>query len=142
MTRMDAEAVLSELLEVSTIISAALIASRDGETLAASIGGSRVVDDAATQLGTRIAGLIARAERAQVELGREPITQLEIAVGDGSVLIVMDGSHIVAVVTSAVQMAGLAFYDLKTALRSLRADAQTRGTDELPATATNEGSTV
>jgi predicted regulator of Ras-like GTPase activity (Roadblock/LC7/MglB family) len=141
-TRMDAEAALSELLEISPYIVAALVAERDGETLAASIAGRRAVDDAATQLGTQIAGLIARAERAQSELGREPISQLEVAVGDGNVFVVLDSAHMVAAVTGSEPTVGLVFYELKTTLRALRAGTNGNAVGGASTTTPNEGSTV
>lgn len=110
---------LVELLEVSPQVDAAVLLDRAGGRLLASeppaAGGS-----VASRLGATSMKLLAAAEQARVELGREPIAQVEVATPDGHVFVVADATHVVAAVTDADPTVGLVFYDLKTALRAVR----------------------
>lgn len=128
--RMDAEAALSELLEVSPDVAAAIIARRSGEVLAGSVGGGRATDGTAATLGRRLADLLSRADRARADLGREPVAQLEIATGDGNVFMVVDADHFVAAITGSEPTVGLVFYELKTALRTIRGSANGKVAEE------------
>lgn len=114
---MDADQALQELLEVSPQVEAAVIVDRDGTQLASAPAGSQ------SPLATMSRKLLDAAEQARVELGREPVVQCEVATGSGSVFVVADDTHIVSAVTGSEPTVGLVFYDLKTALRSLRASA-------------------
>jgi predicted regulator of Ras-like GTPase activity (Roadblock/LC7/MglB family) len=113
-----AASALAELLEVSPQVDAAVILERDGGTLVASApaSGVRVAD----KLGATCVRIIDAAEQAQRELGREPVSQVEVATPDGHVFVVADATWIVAAVTDADPTVGLVFYDLKTALRAVR----------------------
>lgn len=133
-----AQTALQELLEVSPQVEAALVADLQGATLAS----------AGTTASDRLAALVLRvldtAERSRKELGREPVTQCEIGTGDGSLFVVRDAHHVVAAVTGLDPTVGLVFYDLKTALRTLR-DATTHvtaagnGTSAAATSETTEG---
>lgn len=120
---MDAGQALSELLEVSPQIEAAVIVDRKGGSPAASsfIDG----DDRAQRLAVLSMRIIEQAERARTELDREPVVQCELATGEGSVFVVSDATHVVAAVTGDEPTVGLVFYDLKAALRGMRNGAQT-----------------
>lgn len=127
-----ASSALDELLDVSPQVDAAVILRRgeDDARLVASAPASS--DHMAERFGDTCVRILAAAERAREELGREPISQVEIATGDGHVFVVADATWIVAAVTAADPTVGLVFYDLKTALRSVRED----GTgDDAPAAA-------
>lgn len=113
---MNADQALQELLEVSPQIEAAVIVNRSGKQLAASPGGSGT-----SPLANLSTKLLDAAEQARIELGREPVVQCEVATGDGNVFVVADQQHVVSAVTSSEPTVGLVFYDLKTALRSIRA---------------------
>jgi predicted regulator of Ras-like GTPase activity (Roadblock/LC7/MglB family) len=113
--RAIAEQALADLREVSPQIQAAVLLTRDGSTLAASLDGSD--QEELGRLATRI---VDAAEQARTELGREPVTQCEIATGTGHVFVVTDARHIVLAVTPTDPTVGLVFYDLKTTLRTLR----------------------
>ena len=124
-----ASSALAELLEVSPQVDAAVILERDGgRTLASAPAAS---DRMASRLGDTCAKILAAAERARTELGREPVSQIEVATPDGHVFVVADSTWIVAAVTDADPTVGLVFYDLKTALRSVR-EARTSNGDSAP----------
>jgi predicted regulator of Ras-like GTPase activity (Roadblock/LC7/MglB family) len=125
-----ADQALQELLEVSPQVEAAVIAERSGTPISSSVPGA---GSSAGRLGQLASRILAQAEKSRAELGREPVTQCEIATGDGNVFVVADADHLVAAVTGSEPTVGLVFYDLKTALRSVRearqvgADASTNG---------------
>ena len=110
-----AEQALADLREVSPQVHSAVLLDRSGSLLASSTDSGDV-----TEL-TRIAGdIIEAAESARRDLGREPVTQCEIATGGGHVFVVTDSQHAVLAATPRDPTVGLVFYDLKTVLRTLR----------------------
>lgn len=109
---------LEELLEVSPQVDAAVVLERNGGRLLASSPASS--DRVADRLATTCVKIVDAAEQARRELGREPVSQVEVATPDGHVFIVTDPTWIVAAVTDADPTVGLVFYDLKTALRTVR----------------------
>jgi predicted regulator of Ras-like GTPase activity (Roadblock/LC7/MglB family) len=109
---------LEELLEVSPQVDAAVILERDGGRLLASAPASS--DRVADRLGATCVKIVEAAEQSRRELGREPVSQVEVATPDGHVFVVTDTTWIVAAVTDADPTVGLVFYDLKTALRTVR----------------------
>ena len=111
---------LQDLLDVSPQVEAALIMTRGGDLLADSLEGKASVAERLARVGTR---LVEDAERARTELGREPVTQLEVATGDGHVFLVGDAERVVLAVTGTEPTVGLVFYDMKTALRAVRESA-------------------
>lgn len=113
-----ASGALAELLEVSPQVDAAVILERDGGRLLASAPAT--ADRMAEQLGTTCTRILDAAEQARTELGREPVSQVEVATPDGHVFVVADATWVVAAVTDADPTVGLVFYDLKTALRTVR----------------------
>ncbi len=113
-----ADAALVELLEVSPQVDAAVIVERDGGAVLAHAPASSA--RTSKQFGALCTKLLAAAERSRTELGREPVSQIEVATGDGHVFVVADATCIVAAVTDADPTVGLVFYDLKTALRTVR----------------------
>jgi predicted regulator of Ras-like GTPase activity (Roadblock/LC7/MglB family) len=113
-----ASSALSELLEVSPQVDAAVILERDGGRLLASAPASS--DRMADRFGATCVKLLAAAEQSRTELGREPVSQVEVATPNGHVFVVADATWVVAAVTDADPTVGLVFYDLKTALRTVR----------------------
>lgn len=109
---------LEELLEVSPQVDAAVILERDGGRLLASAPASNA--RGADRLAATCVKIVDAAEQARRELGREPVSQVEVATPDGHVFVVTDSTWIVAAVTDADPTVGLVFYDLKTALRTVR----------------------
>ncbi|MCW2950314.1 MAG: hypothetical protein JWN41_1327 [Thermoleophilia bacterium] len=108
---------LDELLDVSPQVYAAVILERETGRLLASAPATTAKPMQLAQLTTR---MLEASERARTELGREPVSQFEVATGDGHVFVVVDATSVVTAVTSTDPTVGLVFYDLKTALRAVR----------------------
>jgi predicted regulator of Ras-like GTPase activity (Roadblock/LC7/MglB family) len=121
-----AHAALQELLEVSPQVEAVIVADHGGEVLASLPHAP--ASAAAERIGSLLVRVLDTAERSRKELGREPVTQCEIGTGDGSVFVVRDARHVIAAFTGMDPTVGLVFYDLKTALRTLR-DAASHGSE-------------
>jgi predicted regulator of Ras-like GTPase activity (Roadblock/LC7/MglB family) len=119
---MDAQQALSDLTEISSQIRAAVVFDDKGK-----VAGSTVSDGDAF---ARAAGdLLTAAE--EIKTGDSPLTQLEVATDGGSVFVVREGKATIAATTGADPTVGLVFYDLKSALRSVkptRAPARKRTT--------------
>ena len=107
---MDAQQALADLTEISSQIKAAVVFDDKGK-----VAGSTLPD------GEAFAGAAAELLAAAEELkpGASPLTQLEIATGEGSVFVVRQGKITIAATTGADPTVGLVFYDLKSALRSV-----------------------
>jgi hypothetical protein len=101
---------LAHLTEISTQIEAAVVLDREGSVQAATVDDER-------------AGRIARAALElfrQADAQREQVlVQLDAALAGGSVFVVRDQERLIAATTGPGPTAGLVFYDLKSALRSL-----------------------
>ncbi len=105
---MDAQQALADLTEISSQIQAAVVFDDQGKVAASTFGDSRRADELARAAG----GLLAAAE--EIKTGESALPQLEVATGDGSVFVVRAGK------TVSNPTAGLVFYDLKSALRSVK----------------------
>jgi predicted regulator of Ras-like GTPase activity (Roadblock/LC7/MglB family) len=119
---MDAQQALADLTEISSQIRAAVVFDDSGK-----VAGSTISDGDA--FARAAADLLAAAE--EIKTGDSRLTQLEVATGDGSVFIVREGKATIAATTGADPTVGLVFYDLKSALRSVkprRAPARKRAT--------------
>ena len=113
---------LAHLTEISTQVEAAVVLDREGNVQAATVDDER-------------AGRIARAALElfrQADAQREQeLVQLDAALAGGSVFVVRDEERLIAATTGPGPTAGLVFYDLKSALRSLRrAEAEAEAEDE------------
>jgi|SRR5262245_61826953 predicted regulator of Ras-like GTPase activity (Roadblock/LC7/MglB family) len=108
---MDAQQALADLTEISSQIEAAVVFDDKGKV----VGSTLPSGDA---LAKSAADLLAAAD--EVRTGDSPLTQLEIATGDGSVFVVRDGKLTIAATTGPAPTVGLVFYDLKSALRSAK----------------------
>jgi predicted regulator of Ras-like GTPase activity (Roadblock/LC7/MglB family) len=111
---MDAVGALADLTEISSQVEAAVVFDDDGTVLASTL------DDG--EPGERLAGaaldLLAAAGQQSYGAGRS-LTQLEVALREGSVFVVRDQDRSIVATTSADPTSGLVFYDLKTCLRAL-----------------------
>jgi predicted regulator of Ras-like GTPase activity (Roadblock/LC7/MglB family) len=107
---MDAQPALADLTEISSQIKAAVVFDDKGK-----VAGSTLPDGEA--FARAAAELLAAAE--ELKPGASPLTQLEIATGEGSVFVVRQGKITIAATTGADPTVGLVFYDLKSALRSV-----------------------
>jgi predicted regulator of Ras-like GTPase activity (Roadblock/LC7/MglB family) len=109
---MDAQQALADLTEISSQIKAAVVFDDKGK-----VAGSTVPNGDA--LARAAIDLLAAAE--EIKTGDSPLTQLEVATGEGSVFVVREGKATIAATTGADPTVGLVFYDLKSALRSVKA---------------------
>ena len=111
---MDAAQALSELTEISSQIEAACLFDSSGNELGSTLGdeaaAKRFYDTAKT--------LLAEALRVPHTPDEAPLAQLEAAMLEGSIFVVLDGDQAVAAVTRPEPTAGLVFYDLKSCLRA------------------------
>lgn len=114
---MDAREAIQELIEVSPQIDAAVVATRSGTVLASSFSDG---SEAAQKMADVSVRLLDQAERARLELGREPVVQCQISTGNASVFVVASEQHVVIAVSDADTTVGLVLYDLKTVLRNMK----------------------
>ena len=115
---MDAQQALADLTEISSQIQAAVVFDDQGKVAASTLEDSRRADELARAAG----GLLAAAD--EIKTGENALTQLEVATGDGSVFVVRTGKTVIAATTGSNPTAGLVFYDLKSALRSVKPAAK------------------
>ena len=108
---MDAQQALADLTEISSQIEAAVVFDDKGKVV-----GSTLPDGDA--FAKAAADLLAAAE--ELKTGDSGLTQLEIATADGSVFVVREGKTTIAATTPPEPTVGLVFYDLKSALRSVK----------------------
>jgi predicted regulator of Ras-like GTPase activity (Roadblock/LC7/MglB family) len=108
---MEAQQALADLTEISSQIEAAVVFDDKGKVVGSTLGDGEGFAKAA-------ADLLAAAE--ELKTGDSPLTQLEIATGDGSVFVVREGKTTIAATTAPAPTVGLVFYDLKSALRSAK----------------------
>lgn len=117
---MTAHQALAELLEVSPQVEATVIAGRDGLPIASSFDGDTTRERGLASHGHRI---LEQADVARRDLEREPVVQCEIATGEAHVFVVADAERYIVAITGSDPTVGLVFYDLKTALRTVRESA-------------------
>jgi predicted regulator of Ras-like GTPase activity (Roadblock/LC7/MglB family) len=108
---MDAQQALADLTEISSQIQAAVVFDDKGK-----LAGSTLPDG--DGFARAAAELLGAAE--EVKTGDSPLVQLEVATAEGSVFIVREGKATIAATTAAAPTVGLVFYDLKSALRSMK----------------------
>jgi predicted regulator of Ras-like GTPase activity (Roadblock/LC7/MglB family) len=112
---MDAQQALADLTEISSQIQAAVVFDAKGK-----VSASTLADPA------RAAGLVQTASELLsvaegLKSGNSELTQLEVATGEGSVFVVREGATSILATTGSNPTVGLVFYDLKSALRSIKA---------------------
>jgi predicted regulator of Ras-like GTPase activity (Roadblock/LC7/MglB family) len=116
-----AEKALAELTEISSQVQAAALSDRKGSfetaTLTDELEGKQLVSAAKA--------LLEAAETLRGD-GDTEVTQLEVALAEGSVFVVRDGEQLVAAVTGPEPTSGLVFYDLKSCLRTAAAKPKRR----------------
>jgi len=126
---MDAQQALADLTEISSQIEAAVVFDDQGK-----VAGSTLTEGGrADELAKAAAALVAAAEG--VKTGESVLTQLEVSTGEGSVFVVRDGKTYIAATTGGNPTAGLVFYDLKSALRSVKPAAKSAPAKKKTATA-------
>jgi predicted regulator of Ras-like GTPase activity (Roadblock/LC7/MglB family) len=113
---MDAQQALADLTEISSQIEAAVVFDEKGKVAGSTLGEPSRADE----LAAAASELLAAAEG--VKTGESPLTQLEVAAGEGSVFVVREGKTCIAATTGSNPTAGLVFYDLKSALKNVKAE--------------------
>jgi predicted regulator of Ras-like GTPase activity (Roadblock/LC7/MglB family) len=117
---LNAHEALDDLKQISVQVTAAAIGSSGGAleacTLADGTAGERLV-----RLGSE---LWEAAEQARRDLGRDELSQVEIATPDGSVFVVRDAARTIVATTTVDPIVGLVFYDLRTCLRTVAEGAR------------------
>jgi len=112
---MDVQQALADLTEISSQIQAAAVFDENGK-----VAGSTLADAGrATELVQAASELLAAAEG--LRSGTSSLTQLEVATRDGSVFVVRDAPTSIVATPGTNPTVGLVFYDLKSALRSIKA---------------------
>lgn len=107
---MDAASALADLTEISSQVRGAVVLGSDGDVVA-STGHPEP-----ERLATAGAELWEGANAFQRE---RTVTQLEVALDEGSVFVVLVGSHGIVATTTPRPSSELVFHDLNTCLRSL-----------------------
>jgi predicted regulator of Ras-like GTPase activity (Roadblock/LC7/MglB family) len=108
-----AEKALAELRDISAQVQAAVLFDAAGKVLA-----STLPDEKAEQLAGAAKLLLEQAEVVRAD-GEAKLTQLEVAMREGSVFVVRDEEHVLAATTAPEPTAGLVFYDLRAAMRAM-----------------------
>ena len=111
---MDAAAALADLTEISSQVDAAVVFDSDGTVLATTIP-----DGAPSERLVRAALDLLAAGAEQPAGADRNLTQLEVALRQGSIFVVRDPDRSIVATTSPGPTSGLVFYDLKTCLRAL-----------------------
>jgi predicted regulator of Ras-like GTPase activity (Roadblock/LC7/MglB family) len=112
---MDAQQALADLTEISSQIQAAVVFDDKGK-----VAGSTLADpERAAELVQAASDLLSAAEG--LRSGSSALTQLEVATADGSVFVAREGVTSIVATTGGNPTVGLVFYDLKSALRSIKA---------------------
>ena len=114
---MDASAVLSELVGVSTQVIEAVISGPDGDIEAARTAG----DERSRTLAAHGAELLAAA--AAIRDDGPPVERVHVDLDRGSLSVASDGVRTVVATTVAEPTVGLLAYDLRAVLARLRSDA-------------------
>ena len=111
---MDPASALADLIEISSQVDVAVVLDAEGSVVASTL------DDAARseRLGRAGVALLAAGDESPAT-GARTLTQLEVALREGSVFAVREEGRSIVATTSAEPTSGLVFYDLKTCLRSL-----------------------
>ena len=120
---MDAASALADLIEISSQVDAAVVLDAEGAVLAST------ADDPAQgeRLGAAGLALLSAGDESPAT-GARSLTQLEVALREGSVFAVREEGRSIVAATSPEPTSGLVFYDLKTCLRTLA-----QGAEEAPA---------
>jgi predicted regulator of Ras-like GTPase activity (Roadblock/LC7/MglB family) len=110
--RVNPAEAIAELKELSTQIESVTLVDRNGDVVASSVAAPQAgrVAAAATEL-------VAGADELRADLGRDALAQVQAAMAEGSVFVVVDDRRIAVATTGADPTVGLVFYDLKTLLR-------------------------
>jgi len=105
------EQALTELLEVSEDVTAAVLFDRDGEALA-----SAPASESASEAAQTASAMLAYVDSLRTGASAE---RIEAVTEAGNVYAVREGERAVVAVTGPEAVAGLVFHDLRAALRKV-----------------------
>ena len=111
---MDATGALADLTEISSQVGDAAVFTEDGSVLASTFP--------AEELAARLARTAVELLAAAAELlphGERALTQLEVALAEGSVFVVCDEARGIVASVAPGAPSGLVLYDLRSCLRTL-----------------------
>jgi predicted regulator of Ras-like GTPase activity (Roadblock/LC7/MglB family) len=111
---MDAAGALADLTEISSQVEAAVVFDSDGTVLA-----TTVPDGAPSERLVRAGMDLLAASGERAGATARTLTQLEVALREGSIFVARDADRSIVATTSPDPTSGLVFYDLKTCLRAL-----------------------
>jgi hypothetical protein len=114
---MAVPAAFSDLLEISSQVEAAVVLD-DDRVVASSIDD----ESRSREFADAVRRVLASAE---TERGR--VSQIEVAVPEGSLFAVRDGGRAIGAATAPSAPSALVFYDLRTCLSALVAEGALRG---------------
>lgn len=109
---MEVPQAFSDLLEVSSQVENAVVLEEDTVVASSTSDESR-----SEELGAAVRRLVETAEETHAGL-----TQLEVALPEGTVFLAREGRRLVAATTAPDPPSGLVFYDLRTCLSALAAE--------------------
>jgi len=127
---------LTDLIEISAQIQAAVVFDREGAVVASTLEEERARIFASSALG-----LLRAAEEARPD-EETGLAQLDAAFADGSVFLVADDDHVIAATTAPEPTVGLVFYDLKSCLRGLAEGPEPAKPKRVPAKRTTTARTT
>jgi hypothetical protein len=110
---MAVPAAFSDLMEISSQVEAAIVL--DGDEIVAS---SLSAQGGSEELAVAIRRIVETAEKTRAGLKR-----LEIALPEGHLFVVQEGPRLIGAATTADPPSGLVFYDLRSCLSGLAAEA-------------------
>jgi predicted regulator of Ras-like GTPase activity (Roadblock/LC7/MglB family) len=112
---LNAHEALDDLKQISVQVTAAAIGGSSGALEAATLT-DRAAGERLVRLGSE---LWEAAEQARRDLGREELSQVEVATPEGSVFVLRDAARTIVATTTVDPIVGLVFYDLRTCLRTV-----------------------
>jgi predicted regulator of Ras-like GTPase activity (Roadblock/LC7/MglB family) len=112
---LNAHEALDDLKQISVQVTAAAIGDSAGSLEAATLP-DRASGERLVRLGSE---LWEAAEQARRDLGRDELSQVEIATPEGSVFVLRDAARTIVATTTVDPIVGLVFYDLRTCLRTV-----------------------
>jgi predicted regulator of Ras-like GTPase activity (Roadblock/LC7/MglB family) len=118
---MDAAQALTELMQLSTQVEAAVVLGSDGAVIASSPDASAIAET--------LAGTALELVGAAFELGsKQEVTRVEVELADGAIFVLSEGGRTAAAKTGPEPSAGLVVYDLRTCLRSIEDEPKRKRT--------------
>jgi predicted regulator of Ras-like GTPase activity (Roadblock/LC7/MglB family) len=117
---MEPAQALSDLMELSSQITAAVVLDNDGAVLASAPEGAT----AASALAASALELVGAA--ADLGSAGQEVTRVEVELDEGALFVVREGERTIAATTGPDPTSGLVVYDLRTCAQSLRTEEPKR----------------